>query len=404
VQEFSTVCDSLCERIFMGNFTSWSLRKPTISVTEFGWTHMLRGVAVRAIVPVLLTLLVFRYLVIAPSLANDPITQMVAKWGNQQPVLFLAFTFVAFSALAQYWNGILQQDRGATDSGVKRAPHRDSDTRVTSRWREVTLSILFVVLAGTSALLLRENLLRFHLIQGSSMLPGLSPGDLVMVGRSSLRHAPAYLWDKSPRLLHRGDVVAFKRQGVDHGDSGWVVKRVVGLPGDRVSMQGDSPVINGWIVPHCDAGVFATVSEDHVVMGHLLVEFLDNAFYLTIQSAQLGKEQADLEVGPDELFVLGDNRPESIDSRQWNPNLEPGVALSDVEGTAHFLLARTRRDGSVDFSRAWSAGSSSLQIEGIDTTSLEQGVARCLSKRPENTHPPDVATESFALLTPVASY
>jgi hypothetical protein len=94
-------------------------------------------------------------------------------------------------------------------------------------------------------------------------------------------------------------------------------------------------------------------------------------------------------VQPNELFVLGDNRTSSSDSRTWNSGRGGGVPFRDVEGRAERFLLATRRDGKVEFTGFLGAIDRRLSAEGIDARSLEQGIQRCLGEWPKDTLPPE---------------
>jgi signal peptidase I len=91
----------------------------------------------------------------------------------------------------------------------------------------------------------------------------------------------------------RGDVVVFNtpdRAVVRCGAGGTFVKRLVGLPGDRISMSGG--------VLHVDG---RPVEEPYVNGG------------------PRGPDFAERKLGADEYFMMGDNRGRSCDSREWGP-------------------------------------------------------------------------------------
>ena len=92
-------------------------------------------------------------------------------------------------------------------------------------------------------------------------------------------------------------------------------------------------------------------------------------------------------VKPGEVFVLGDNRGNSLDSRAWRG----GVPFDGIEGKAQWFLVGSHRSGDADLGRLFrplDTLARKLRVEGLDAQAVEDGVARCLATRPEGTHPP----------------
>lgn len=115
---------------------------------------------------------------------------------------------------------------------------------------------------------------RIYAIPSASMQPGLQPGDHILVTNAGLRNS-----------LERGDVIVF------HSPSDpqqLLVKRVIGLPGDLIESRSGRLTIGGH-----------AVAETYVPA-----------------AASTGSIAPQL-VPPDCYFVLGDNRADSFDSRNW---------------------------------------------------------------------------------------
>jgi signal peptidase I len=137
------------------------------------------------------------------------------------------------------------------------------------------------------ALLVRAFVVHPEVVESTSMEPTLREGDVVLVLRSWLaeRVAPP----------GRGDLVV----GAEPGSGDPVVKRVVGLAGDLVEIQDAVTTVNG-----------AEVDEPYVDRSRI------DALYF-----------GPVTVPADGLFVMGDNRSRSIDSRDWGP-----LPHADVDG------------------------------------------------------------------------
>jgi signal peptidase I len=130
---------------------------------------------------------------------------------------------------------------------------------------------LRVALAGTFVYTLLFNL---SIVRGNSMAPGIHDGDRILVEP----------WSYVVSDVERGDVVVLRYPldpSVDY------IKRVIGLPGDRVTLAGGRVWVNG------------------LLLDEPYVQSVDPAAY------------ADVVVTPGSYFVLGDNRPKSSDSREF---------------------------------------------------------------------------------------
>ena len=170
-------------------------------------------------------------------------------------------------------------------------------------------------------------------IRSRSMLPALQPGDVVI---ADLR---------PPTAPRRGDIFIFRRA---NGDK-WV-KRVIGLPGDSVSLGGGVLSINNIDVARTDHRAYrgpALRSKENDTetqpssyterlpggAAHSIATFGDDGMYETFPQVK---------VPDDSYFVLGDNRDNSLDSRMPEVGFIPRSALVGRASTILFSLDRTR--------------------------------------------------------------
>lgn len=180
-----------------------------------------------------------------------------------------------------------------------------------------TLTTIIVAVATANILMFavqRWVALPLH-VPSPSMEPALQRGDRILVRRSY--GSPDELSDR----LDRGDVLVFRapQQG-----SPLVVKRVIGLPGETIeavdgliAIDNETTLVEKWI------------PESEREPGSHAADSVD------IKRTSLGS---------DEVFLLGDNRDNSIDSRSFGP-----VKLDRVVGTVVGRYWPLGRWGSVDF-------------------------------------------------------
>ncbi len=155
--------------------------------------------------------------------------------------------------------------------------------------------VVVVVGALLIALVIKTFLLQAFFIPSSSMVSTLNIGDRVLVNKLSYDFHD----------VNRGDIIVFERPAGE-ADSGItdLIKRVVGLPGDTVEGQNGQVLINGepLVEPYLDEGV-TTGDFDPI------------------------------EVPEGHLFMMGDNRGDSRDSRFFGP-----IEEDTIVGRAFFRV------------------------------------------------------------------
>jgi len=188
-----------------------------------------------------------------------------------------------------------------------------------------------------------------YYVPSGSMEPTLLIGDELLAtkypyGYSAASLPPMIVLPSTRRILaalpERGDIVVFRWPG-DRSQI-WV-KRVIGLPGERIGVRAGQVFINGQAVPLLADGIGRLELENGaVVPAPRYIETLpgDRAHpILKVSDHGLYDNMAEVTVPPDHVFVMGDNRDNSADSRV--PLALGGVGLlptADLVGRVNTLV------------------------------------------------------------------
>jgi signal peptidase I len=149
-------------------------------------------------------------------------------------------------------------------------------------WREIAETLLLALVAFALLRVVVQN----YRVEGPSMEPTLHQGQFLLVNKLAYRFGS----------LQRGDIIVFR---YPHDPSRSFIKRVIGLPGDRLEIVGGELRIDG---------------------SPLVETYIDE---------QGRHSYPPTTIEADQVFVLGDNRNNSSDSRRWGT-----VPVSHVTGKA----------------------------------------------------------------------
>ncbi len=166
-------------------------------------------------------------------------------------------------------------------------------------------------------LILRSFIAEPFRIPSGSMMPTLLHGDFILVNKFTYGLRLPVLHNKvwANNLPERGDVAVFrypKNPSLDY------IKRVIGLPGDRLEYRDKTIYVNGEAMEQVDLGTYIGKGRDSAMSGSnkrqenlnpVEHEMLINDRRLSIDSSWT--------VPDDHYFVMGDNRDNSNDSRVW---------------------------------------------------------------------------------------
>jgi signal peptidase I len=169
-----------------------------------------------------------------------------------------------------------------------------------SGWRDFLSTVAILVTALVVALLMIAFVFRSYQVDGPSMQNTLQNNDKLIIWK--VPRTWARITDH-PYIPKRGDIIVFTESGLaayGQDNTKQLIKRVIGLPGDRVVVSN---------------GVYTIYNKQY-----------PNGFdpdktlsYFKGEPIPVTSGNIDVTLGPDQLFVSGDNRPDSLDSRAFGP-------------------------------------------------------------------------------------
>jgi signal peptidase I len=238
----------------------------------------------------------------------------------------------------------------------------------------------FIVTLVLLAWALRSFIVAPFSIPSGSMQPTLYIGDYLAVAKWPYGYSrysfpfgfPSYDGRVFGALPARGDVVVFRHPS-ENAD---LIKRVIGLPGDTIEVRGGELILNGTPVPRQDmrpyampisanspckvvppaTPVVALVRDEPYCTYSSHRETLPGGVSFTVFNQVDGGPADDfgpVKVPADHIFLMGDNRDDSLDSRFGAA--EGGIAMVPMEnliGRAIFTFWST--DGSASYWKPWS--------------------------------------------------
>jgi signal peptidase I len=190
-----------------------------------------------------------------------------------------------------------------TDDSAEPVPERDDMAAVMTRGARAFFDWALVVgIAILVAVLVRTFVLAHFVVDGTSMATTLDSGDRVFVNKMSYRFGEP----------SRGDVIVLHQiSGTSERD---LIKRVIALPGERIE------------VVSCEV----RITDDDEITRVLVEPYLDPA---VVAPGNCGGDTAPVEVPDEHVFVMGDNRGGSQDSRSLGP-----IHTDDLVGRAFVVF------------------------------------------------------------------
>jgi len=177
------------------------------------------------------------------------------------------------------------------------------------------------LIAAVAALIIRQFVVEAFKIPSGSMIPTLTIGDHLLVNkfvygpRIPFTDVRIFTW-KEPK---RGEIIVFK---YPENESKNFIKRVVGLPGDKIEIKKGRLFINDQPVPVIEQRVSGGQEQGVGPSYYQEPRLLEEQLGVVKHQIQYLRDQSDYDFGPrlvpaESVFVMGDNRDNSQDSRVW---------------------------------------------------------------------------------------
>ena len=205
-----------------------------------------------------------------------------------------------------------KRTKASSPRNFKRKPPRLSQEETPA---ESAASICSVLVVGLFVLTFAfQN----FLIPSSSMASTLLVGDHVLVNRTAYGSPTSRILPY--RTIERGDVVVFYKPTLEpDGKHMFLVKRVIGAPGDHIRLRDGVVYRNGQVIPEPYAAKLDRAELDPYRndFPSIAPSPADGATTEWVAALSNYVSDGDLVVPADRYFVMGDNRAVSLDSRYW---------------------------------------------------------------------------------------
>lgn len=235
----------------------------------------------------------------------------------------LHFNFAALLTLAALVTGVIYAVDALYFARRRRAAGIDKPGALVEFARSFFPVILFV-------LLLRSFVVEPFRIPSGSMIPSLLIGDFILVNKYEygLRTPVGYYRFTEGRSPERGEVVVFRYPLDTRKD---FIKRVIGLPGDRIAYRNKRLWVNGEAVTQRADGVFPIGGAQGGVVERYTETMGDHSYSIVINPRAPARD-FEFVVPAGQYFMMGDNRDGSDDSRRWGT-----VPERNLVGRAFFI-------------------------------------------------------------------
>ena len=262
------------------------------------------------------------------------------------------FDFSAFLVFLTFFSGTIwlvyslffAPSRQSTDGAESGSDNKNAETLhlpIVVEYAKSFFPIFLIVL------ILRSFIFEPFKIPSGSMMPTLLIGDFILVNKYQYGIRLPVLHNKiiNNETPERGDIVVFR---YPEDPSIPYIKRVVGLPGDKIAYNNKTLYINDISVTQILNGRYNAQGSGKVMDGSSLrVENLGDIEHKILISPGRRSQELEVMVPEGHYFVLGDNRDNSKDSRFWG-----FVPDENLVGRAFMIWMNwDSKNGGIDFHR-----------------------------------------------------
>ncbi|MDX2165216.1 MAG: signal peptidase I [Gammaproteobacteria bacterium] len=190
------------------------------------------------------------------------------------------------------------------------ARHRTGEMSRVVDYSHSFFPVLLVVLV------LRSFIVEPFRIPTGSLIPTLLPGDFIAVNKFAygMRLPVVHTKIFSDEEPQEGDIAVFRWPLHPHTD---LIKRIVGVPGDKVSYVDKVLSINGVVQPQKDMGPAVDNYEGDPIQVERYQETINGVTHYIFVNPKVPAQNFSVTVPPNSYFAMGDNRDNSYDSRGW---------------------------------------------------------------------------------------
>ncbi len=160
-------------------------------------------------------------------------------------------------------------------------------------------------------------------IPSNSMMPTLLTGDFILVSKFNYGVSIPILNKKIIEFSkpERGDVIVFRYPNYENNlryQGADFIKRVIGIPGDKIVYHADNLYVNGVKISSKNIGIYQGIESGSAMTGFKNKrELLNNNPHNILLDPKHHSKGIKLTVPEEHYFVMGDNRARSSDSRFW---------------------------------------------------------------------------------------